>query len=273
MSSYEYYLVEKNPPVAWVYLNRPDKKNAMNLPAFRESVPIFADLDADPEIRVVIISGKGACFSAGIDLVSMAGSVPEILEAQQRGGVKWKLLPKIKEMQDAMSCIEWCRKPVIAAVHGHCIGAGLDMVSACDIRLCSADAVFSLREAAVGFVADLGSLQRVPLIVGQGIAREMAYRAHTIDAARAREISLVNDVYDTREQLLAAAGEMAREIAANSPLAVQASKKVLNAGAGKSVDEGLDYVASISANIVPSDDLMEAFTAFTERRKPVFTGR
>lgn len=272
MSKYEFYLVEKKPPVAWVYLNRPEKKNAMNLPAFREPVVIFDELDRDPEIRVVVLAAKGDCFSAGIDLIAMAGAVPEIGEADQKGGIKWRLLPKIREMQDANTCIERCRKPVIAAVHGYCIGAGLDMITACDIRLCSEDAIFSLREAAVGFVCDLGSLQRIPLIVGQGIARELAYTAKNITALRAREILLVSEVYKTYEELMAGAAKMAADIAANPPIAVQASKTVLNYGVGKSVGDGLEYVASLSANVVPSNDLIESFVAFSEKRKPRFTG-
>ncbi|MCG8634765.1 MAG: crotonase/enoyl-CoA hydratase family protein, partial [Desulfobacterales bacterium] len=258
---------------AWVYLNRPEKKNAMNPPAWKESVEIFEDLDNDDEIRVVVMAGEGPCFSAGIDLVGMMPDLPELMDQEQKGGVKWRLLPKIKKLQDAMSCIEWCKKPVIAAIHGHCIGAGLDMATACDIRLCSADAAFCLKEAAVGFVADVGVLQRIPLIVGQGHARELAYSAKTITAERAREILLVNEVFDTREALFEGAQALAEEIAANSPLAVQASKDVLNYGVGKSVDEGLSYVASMSANIIPSHDLMEAVTAFMEKRKPEFTGK
>jgi len=195
------------------------------------------------------------------------------MEKEQMGGVKWRLLKRIGALQDTMSCIERCRKPVIAAIHGYCIGAGLDMVTACDIRLCSRDAVFSLKEAAVGFVADVGVLQRIPLIVGQGIARELAYTAKTIDAVRAREILLVNEVFDDQAALTAGAQAMAEAIAANAPLAVEATKDVLNYGVGKSIDDGLRYVASMSTNIVPSKDLMEAFTAFMEKRPPKFTGQ
>jgi len=273
MSPYTFYVVEKKPPVAWVYLNRPDKKNAMNPPAWKEIIPIFEDLDRDEEIRAVIIAGKGPCFSAGIDLIGMASELPELMDPGQRGGVKAELRRKIMLLQDSMSCIEWCRKPVIAAVHGHCIGAGLDMVSACDIRLCSGDAVFCLKEAAVAMAADVGVLQRLPLIVGQGITRELTFTAKNISAERAREILLVNAVYPTQEELFAEAERMAVEISENSPLAVQAAKDVLNYGVGKSVDDGLKYVASMSTNILPSEDLMEAITAFSEKRKPNFPGK
>jgi enoyl-CoA hydratase len=273
MADYDFYLVEKKPPVATVYLNRPEKKNAMNPPAWKEILPIFEDLDQDNDIRVVIIAGKGACFSAGIDLMSMASEIPQLMEKEQKGGVKWQLKKKILELQDSMSCIEWCRKPVIAAVHGHCVGAGLDMITACDIRLCSRDALFSLKEAAVAIVADVGVLQRIPMIVGQGIARELAYTAKEIDAARAREILLVNEVFEDQEKLIKGAYDMAHAIADNSPLAVQAVKDVMNYGIGKSVADGLQYVASVSTNIIPSDDLMEAIMAFAQKRKPEFPGR
>lgn len=273
MSQYQFYLVEKKPPVAWVYLNRPDKKNAMNPSAWKESPPIFEDLDRDPEIRVVVLTGKGSCFCSGIDLMEMVPEMPELMDQSQKGGVKWKLLPKISYLQDAISCIEWCRKPVIAAIHGYCIGGGLDMATACDIRICSSDALFSLKEAALGFVADVGVLQRIPLIIGQGHARELAYTARGVTAQRAKDILLVNDVYDTHEILMEQAEVLAQEIADNSPLAVQASKDVLNYGVGKSIDDGLKYVASISSNIIPSNDLMEAISAFAEKRKPLFSGK
>ena len=272
MSEYEFYLVEKRPPVAWVYLNRPEKKNAMGPAAWREPAAIFRELDNDPGIRAIVIAGKGACFSGGIDLMDMMPELPELMDKEQKGGVKWKLLPKIKALQAAISSVEACTKPVIAAIHGYCIGAGLDLATACDIRICSKDALFSLREAAVGFVADVGVLQRIPLIVGQGHARELAFTAKNITARRAKEILLVNDVYETPESLFENAESLAREISAQSPLAVQASKDVLNYGVGKSVEDGLNYVASISANIIPSNDLMEAVTAFMEKRKPRFTG-
>jgi enoyl-CoA hydratase len=178
---------------------------------------VFDALDADPEIRVVVLAGKGDCFSTGIDLPGMVPELPELLDEAQKGGVKWRLLPKIRNLQEAMNAIERCRKPVIAAIHGYCIGAGLDMAAACDIRLCSRDAVFSLREAAVGFVADVGVLQRLPRIVGQGMARELAFTAAFVDAERAHRILLVNAVLEDREALRAAADRMAAEIAANSP--------------------------------------------------------
>lgn len=270
--SYEFYSVEKKGPVAYVWLNRPDKKNSMNPPAWFETVPIFKELDEDDSIRVIIMAGKGSCFSAGIDLPSMIPLFSELTEKQQFGGIKRKFYEKILLLQEGISAMEKCRKPVIAAIHSYCIGGGLDVVTACDIRLCTKDAVFSLREAAIGFVADVGVLQRIPSIVGQGVARELAFTAANIDAQRAKEVNLVNGVYENYDELMAAAEAMALEIASNSPLAVQASKQVLKYGIGKSVDDSLKFNAAVSNYTIPSNDLMAALQAFAQRKKPEFPG-
>jgi enoyl-CoA hydratase len=179
----------------------------------------------------------------------------------------------VKRLQQAISSVADCPKPVVAAIHGYCIGGGVDLASACDIRLASADAVFSVRETKVAIVADLGSLQRLPMIIGQGHVAELAYTGKDITAARAQEIGLVNDVLPDAEAVVSAAQAMAAEIAANSPLAVQGTKAVLTAGEGRSVAEGLDYVATWNAGFLQSEDLVEAMSAFMEKRPPDFRGR
>jgi enoyl-CoA hydratase len=162
---------------------------------------------------------------------------------------------------------------VIAAVHGYCIGGGVDLIAACDIRLASADAIFSVREAKVAIVADLGSLQRLPRIINAGHLAELAFTGKDIDANRAREIGLINDVATDAEGVLKAAHELAFEIAANSPIAVQGTKQVLAANDGRTVAEGLEYVATWNAGQLASDDLVEAMMAFMERRPANFKGR
>jgi enoyl-CoA hydratase len=179
----------------------------------------------------------------------------------------------ILRFQAAITAVAACPKPVIAAVHGYCIGGGVDLIAACDIRLASADAIFSVREAKVAIVADLGSLQRLPAIIGAGHLRELAFTGKDIDAERAQRIGLVNDVASDADEVLKAARELAREIAANSPIAVQGTKAVLAANEGRTVAEGLDYVATWNSAMLVSDDLVEAMTAFMERRPPTFTGR
>jgi len=180
---------------------------------------------------------------------------------------------EIRRLQAAITSVADCPKPVVAAVHGYCIGGGVDLISACDVRLASADAVFSVREAKVAIVADLGSLQRLPRIIGAGHVAELALSGKDIDAERALRIGLVNDVLPDAEAVQAAAVELATEIAANSPLAVQGTKAVLAANDGRTVAEGLDYVATWNAGMLASDDLTEAMTAFIEKRPPRFTGR
>lgn len=273
MSVYTFYKVIKEAPIAWVYLNRPEKKNAMGPAAWTEIIPIFDDIQKDDTILVAILAGEGRDFTAGIDLIAIADALPSLKAWDMNAGARIKLFKTIFPMQDTMSCIERCSKPVICAIHGFCIGAGLDMASACDIRLASTDAKISLRETAVAIVADVGSLQRVPHIIGQGLTRELAYTAKFIDAGRAKEIHLVNEVYADKEALLAGAKAMALEIAANSPLAVQSSKDVLNYGRGKSIADALEYVAARSSMILPSEDLAETMKAFIERRPPRFTGK
>ena len=176
-------------------------------------------------------------------------------------------------MQDANTCFSELKIPVIAAVHGYCLGGGIDLITACDIRLCSSDAVFSVREAKIAIVADLGTLQRLPKIVSAGHVAELAYTARDFDAAYAERIGLVNRVAGTNaESVLASAYELANEIAANSPLAVQGTKSVLAANDGRTVEEGLKFVANWNALYINSNDLKEAFTAFLERRPAVFKG-
>ncbi len=270
--TYSFYRVEKKDTVAWVFLNRPEKKNAMGPDAWREIIPIFADIDADDAIRVAVIAGEGKDFSAGIDLMGMAPMIPTMRDWDMSARGKVRLFKDIFPLQDAMTCVEKCSKPVICCFHGYSIGAALDLGSACDIRLASEDAKISLREAAVSFIADVGVLQRLPLIVGQGVTRELAFTAKFIDARRAKEVNLVNEVYPDKEALLKGAHEMALEISGCAPLAVQGAKEVLNFCRGKSIADGLEYVAARSAMILPSDDIAETMKAFMEKRKPVYKG-
>jgi enoyl-CoA hydratase len=176
-------------------------------------------------------------------------------------------------MQDSVTSIAALAIPVIAAVHGYCIGGGVDLVSACDIRLGAANAVFSVREAKVAIVADLGTLQRLPRIIGAGHLAELAFTGKDIDAQRAAQIGLINSIEgESADDVLAAAYALAREIAANSPLAVRGTKAVLAANDGKTIDQGLEFVARWNTMYLQSNDLREAMTAFIERRPPVFTG-
>ncbi len=272
--------VEQDGPVATLWLDRPEARNAMGMDLWRDLPVAMAALSAEPSVRAVVIAAKGPHFSVGLDLKAMGdvlsggdtgggARVPAPSMAARARGARLEVL----RLQESITAVARCPKPVIAAVHGYCIGGGVDLIAACDIRLASADAVFSVREAKVAIVADLGSLQRLPAIINAGHLAELAFTGRDISAERAKEIGLVNDVTEDAEGVQKAALVLAAEIAANSPLAVQGTKAVLAANEGRSVAEGLDYVATWNAGMLNSDDLAEAFRAFMEKRPPTFTGR
>lgn len=264
--------VDVDGPVAEVTLLGPSKGNAMGPDFWRELPLVFRTLDADPQVRAVVLTGSGAHFSYGLDLPAMMGDWAPMLGGDSLAGPRTAFLDQVRSLQAAVSSIAECRKPVVAAVSGWCIGGGVDVVAAADVRLASADAKFSVREVRVAIVADLGSLQRLASIIGEGHLRELALTGKDVDAARAEKIGLVNDVYESQEALLKAARELAGEIAANPPLVVQGTKQVLAANTERQVADGLRYVAAWNSAFLPSKDLGEAVQAFMERRKPEFTG-
>jgi enoyl-CoA hydratase len=249
---------------------------AMGPQLFDELPRLFAELDADPEVRVIVVSGAGANFSYGLDLKKMAPIFDGLLGNGGGGGggarARSTFLLKIRELQDAISAVADCRTPTISAIAGWCIGGGVDLVSATDIRLASADARFSVREAKVAMVADIGSLQRLVGIIGDGHLRELALTAGDIDSARAERIGLVNTVYPDSAALKVAARALAEEIAANPPLVLRGVKEVLDAERAPRIASGLRYVSTWNAAFLPSEDLAEALAAFAERRSPVFRG-
>lgn len=274
--------VEHDGHVATVWLDRPEKRNAMGMPFFAQLPKVMGELGEDREVRAVVIAAKGPAFSVGLDLSALA-SIDSAETVSAAGGANEQRSPSpaaagralfgnLTRLQDSISSVATCPKPVIAAIHGYCIGGGVDLTSACDIRLCSADATFSVRETRMAMVADIGSLQRLPVLLPFGYVAELAYTGKDIDAARAERMGFVNDVYADREATLTAAQEMAAEIAANSPLAVQGTKAVLSEIHREQVTAGLRFVAAWNAGQFRSNDLTEAVTAFFERRPPKFTG-
>lgn len=273
MSEFVALRVERTDQVAEVTMLGPGKGNAMGPDFWRELPVVFGELDADPEVRAVVLTGSGSHFSYGLDLPAMAPRWAGLLADRALAEPRTRFLAEVRSLQRAVSAVAECRKPVVAAVSGWCIGAGLDVAAAADIRLASTDARFSLREVRVAIVADLGSLQRLAGIIGDGHLRELAFTGADVDAARALRIGLVNDTYPDRDALLAAARELAGRIAANPPLVVQGVKDVLDLNRGQQVAAGLRYVAAWNAAFLPSEDLTEAVAAFTQRRDPRFTGR
>ncbi|MBB2770358.1 crotonase/enoyl-CoA hydratase family protein [Mycolicibacterium monacense] len=267
--TYESVTIETDGHVAQVTLIGPGKGNAMG-PAFWAELPdVFTSLDADPDVRAIVLTGSGRNFSYGLDLAAMGGTLPG-LDAGARSRADFH--KTLQKMQGAISAVADCRTPTVASVHGWCIGGGVDLISAVDIRYASADAKFSVREVKLAIVADVGSLARLPLILTDGHLRELALTGKDIDAARAEKIGLVNDVYDDPEASLAAAHATAKEIAANPPLTVHGVKDVLDQQRIARVSESLRYVAAWNSAFLPSKDLGEAVTAMFQKRPPNFTG-
>ncbi|MGZ4553715.1 MAG: crotonase/enoyl-CoA hydratase family protein, partial [Mycobacteriaceae bacterium] len=234
--------------VAQVTLIGPSKNNAMGPDFWRELPLVFGGLDADPGVRAVVVTGSGRNFSYGLDLAAMSGTFSPLTDgANNLAAPRTVLHDDIKQMQKALNAVADCRKPVVAAVQGRCIGGGVDLIAACDVRYASADASFSIREVKVAIVADMGSLQRLPAIIGDGHLRELALTGRDIDAARAERIGLVNDVLPDAEGALAAAHATAQEIAGNPPLVVHGVKDVLDQERSARVHAGLRYVAAWNA--------------------------
>jgi enoyl-CoA hydratase len=267
--TYERLNVTLDAAVATIELNRPKRANALDLPMWHEIRTAMRWLDETPEARVGILRGAGATFTSGIDLALLAGlheQIADPCDARMRD----KLRRVILDLQDTLTAIERCRKPVLAAIHGACIGGGVDLAVACDIRYCSADAVFSVKEVDVGMTADVGTLQRLPRLVGEGVARELAYTGRDVSGREAHAIGLVTRCYDTPVELVAGVQQIAAAIAAKSPLAIRGTKEMITYARDHTVADGLNYVATWNAAMLLSADLGEALTASREKRAPKF---
>ncbi len=255
--------------VAHLRFNRPQRANALNQTAWDELKAIFEKLEEDDSVRVIILRGEGKHFCSGIDLellMSVAG-LTENCEGRKRE----KLRKQILALQAPINAIEQCSKPVIAAIHGGCIGGGVDIAAACDIRYCTKEAFFSIREIDMGMVADLGTLQRLPRIIPQGTLREIAFTGRSVFGPEAERIGLVNKFFDTTEKMLEAVHEFAKQIAAKSPLSIRGTKHILNYSRDHSVADGLDYIATWNAAMLLSNDLTEAFEASIQKREAKFS--
>ncbi|KAK7379679.1 hypothetical protein VNO78_34368 [Psophocarpus tetragonolobus] len=259
-------IVEKSPKsgVFYIILNRPSRRNALSSDFFIEFPKALCALDGNPDAKVIVVSGAGKHFCSGIDL-SLLGSTAT------KSGSGEGLRRQILAMQDAVTALERCRKPVIASIQGACIGGAIDIVTACDIRMCSEDAFFSVKEVDLALAADLGTLQRLPLIVGFGNAMELALTARTFSAHEAKQFGLVSRVLNSKNDLDHAIQDVAQAIAAKSPLAVVGTKTVLLKSRDLTVDQGLDYVATLNSARLESPDLTEAVMAHKQNRKPNFS--
>ena len=269
MNQYETLNVTLENHIATVQLNRAEKANAMNLAMWQDIRKAFEWVDATSEVRVAILAGAGKLFSAGIDLQMMMGLGTQIQNACD-GRTRENLRRLILDLQDTLTSLERCRKPVLAAIHGACVGGGIDLITCADMRYCSSDATFTIKEIDIGMTADVGTLQRLPKLIGEGMARELAYTGRKFGAAQALEMRLVNRVFDSPQALQAGVREIAATIAAKSPLSIRGVKEMITYARDHSVADGLNYIATWNAAMLMSTDLSEAMQANAGKRAAEF---
>lgn len=255
--------------IAHVVLNRPEKVNALNDVAWKELKEIFELIDTTPKVRVAILSGNGKLFSAGIDL-QLLMSVKQVENIECPGRRSEQIMKFVKELQAPVNAIENCSKPVIAAVHNGCIGGALDIIAACDLRYCTDDAYFTIKEIDMGMVADLGTLQRLPKFVKPAVVAELAFTGRKVDAVEAKQIGLVNDHYSDKESMLSETEKIAELIASKSPLSIRGTKEVLRFTRDHSVEDGLHHMAVWNAAMLMSDDLNQAFMSAMTKKPAEF---
>ncbi|QCK15684.1 crotonase/enoyl-CoA hydratase family protein [Mangrovivirga cuniculi] len=265
----QYFKVKIENKIANVAFNRPEKSNALHMDAWIEMKDIFNFLSGNEETRAIILSGEGNNFCAGIDL-ELLMSVNELRNIDCSGRRSEKIRSLVLTLQETVTAIENCSKPVLAAIHKGCIGGGVDIISACDMRYCSDDAYFTIKEIDLGMVADLGTLQRLPKLISPGMVAEMAYTGRKVTGQEAQNIGLVNQCYSSKEEMMEYVQQTAQNIAAKSPLSIRGTKEVLKYTRDHSVEDSLNYMATWNAAMFLSDDLTEAFKATMEKRQPNF---
>ena len=267
--AYQHFELHVTDKIATITINRPNKANALPLAAWQEMQAIFGECDERADVRVIILQGAGKHFCSGIDMQVLMS--PQIqVQSNCEGRAREQLYKFIVMLQGTVTAIENCTKPVIAAVHGGCIGGGLDIAAACDMRYATTDAYFSLKEVDAGLVADLGSLQRLPHLIGHGMVAEMAYTARKVYGPEAQQIGLINACYEGQEQLLEKVTVTASSIAAKSPLVVRGIKRTLLFQRDHTVADGLNQIATWNSATLLSADLAESLGAAMEKRLPKY---
>lgn len=259
--------ITRDGAVAHLRLTRPEASNALDLTFWRDFGPALQQLDAGGEVRALVISGDGRNFCAGMDISVFSSGA--ILNTDTPAG-RQAFHQAARELQDALTWIERVRFPVIAAVQGACVGAGLDLVAACDLRLAAEDGYFRIEEINIGMMADVGSLQRLPRILPEGVVRELAYLGTSLTAQRAERLGFVASVHPDADALTAAALDMARAIAAKAPLAISGSKAAITYARDHSVAEGLEWAALMQGSIWNTADILAAIQARATRQPAVF---
>ena len=256
--------------VAYIWINRPDKKNALDFDVWFGIPNLIEEIVEKEEARCILLAGKGDAFSAGIDITVLMQDMNLNENLSSTASDRRETMKQIEDLQNAFTRIANSPIPTIALAHGFCIGGATSMVSACDIRLSTRDAVFSIGETKLGLVADVGILQRMPKIVSKGDLRELAFTGRKFDGEHAEKIRFVSNTYENVEELHKAGLEMAKEIASNSKNIVQGTKEILHKGEDLTTDQALDFVRLWNTSYLISDDLKEGVVAFLEKRDPDF---
>ncbi len=267
--SYACFTVTLEQKIAHIRFNRPNKANSM-IPEFWRELPEAVDkISNDGEARVIVISAEGKHFTAGMDIAVFMSGALDGADANAHVSAE-AFRHKVRMLQDTFSCLERARQPVLAAIQGGAIGAGVDLATACDCRYASVDAFFCVQETAIGMTADVGTFPRLCRVIPEGWARQMAYTGERLPATKAKEIGLVNEVFENPEALLEGVMTIARQIAAHSPLAVTGCKAMANYARDHSTADALDYIALWNAAMLRPEDIREAYMAKSAKRPPSF---
>ena len=271
---YECFDVEVNDKIGHIRMIRPDKANSMVASFWRDLPEIVDGLSASGSVRAIVLSAEGRHFCSGMDL-SVFGSDDTIGQSgDSAGGHRSRRNERFRstalKLQDSFSCLERARVPVLCAIQGACIGGGIDMISAADLRYATEDAYFSIQEINIGMTADVGTLQRMPKLVAEGIVRELAYTGRRWSAAEAHAAGFVNAVFPDHETMMASVMETAAEIASKTPMAIWGTKRTMNFTRDHSVADGLEFIANWNAAMFDTDDMAEAFAAQMEQRAAEF---
>ena len=268
MNEYKCFDVSIKKGVATVTLNRGEKLNTM-IPAFWSELPkVIGEINSNGEARVIVLASTGKHFSAGMDLAVFSMSSEE--SQAEIGRVRANLRENALHLQDSFNCLEKARIPVLAAIQGGCIGGAVDMVTACDMRYASEDAFFCIQEINIGMTADVGTLQRLPKLIPEGVCRELAYTGRRMQAEEAKSVGLVNEVFSNQESLLEGVMKVAEEIASKSPLAIWGSKEMITYSRDHSTSDSLNYIATWQSGMFQPADMKEAFQAKAENRPSEF---
>jgi len=271
--NYESFKYSSEEGVGHLILNKGEDLNKMTMNFWYELPRILDEIDRDASLRVLILSSTGKHFCAGMDLKNFGtlGSDSEKkTNVPDKARIGENLYRVAKELQDMLSKLEKLRIPVLAGIQGGCIGGGLDLVTAADMRFASKDAFFCIQEVNIGMAADIGTLQRLPRVIPEGKVRELAYTGRRMPAEEALEAGLVNKVYESHEEMVSGLKEMAAVIASKSPLAVYGTKAILNFSRDHTIAEGLEYNALWSGAMLPQEDMAEAMMSNMEKRDPEF---